>query len=142
MLLAWETGGAWTEEETARELSVSVERVREWRAIRRILAMPDDRGTTVYPAAQFAPGKQDAAAILPGLERVIAVAGEHLHPRELFGILATHQAMLATSQERSRTGFAALVDGDADAVVAMLVHVTTEDDHDAPVVLPPPKLVP
>ena len=93
--------------------------------------MPNDQGIPVYPAVQFFPKKNGAAAILPGMDRVIAAAS-HLHPRELFGILASHQAWLATDIQRTRTPFAALAAGEADSVVAMLVRTLTPDDLDAP----------
>ncbi len=131
MLLAYATGGAWSDEEAASALGVTADVVQAWHRDRRVLAMPDDDGVLVYPAIQFMPGTQGEAAILPGMARVIAAAG-HLHPREVFGLLASHQGWLATKRERARTPFAALAAGDADAVIAMLAHILTPDDLDAP----------
>ena len=132
MQLAIETGGAWPEAEAAHVLGVSVQELRAWQRDRRVLAFDDDSRCMVHPAIQYMPNRAGAAAILPGLDRVLATIGDYLQPQEIFGLLASHQVWLATGTERARTGFAALAHGDADRVVEMARYVVTPADLGAP----------
>ena len=53
-----DTGGAWSEDEALYMTGLTLEELRESVDARKILAVPDDEGTIVYPAALFLTGQR------------------------------------------------------------------------------------
>ncbi len=129
------TGGLWRADEAQAALGVSRAALHAWRAAGRVLALPLADGSFGYPVAQFVRGASDAVPPRPhpDLPRVLAAAGP-LTPHELFGVLAAPQPALADGEAPAEppTGFDALHAGGAARVAALLRHLTTPDDADAP----------
>lgn len=80
--------------------------------------------------ADTRPSEPDAATLTlrKVLREMAAVVGDRLAPTELVGILFTPQPAL-----RERTPAEMILAGDAAPVIALLQHLMTEDDRDAPI---------
>jgi hypothetical protein len=107
---------AYTEDEVASALGISVSAVRDRRSARTLWAV-DDAGTWLYPAAQF---DVTPPRLIPGLDAVLPALPADLHPAAVAGFLATPQPDLSkdgrglTVQEWLRAG------GDVDPVLRLI----------------------
>ncbi len=147
------TGGFWTAEECHARLRLSRARLHQLRQERRILALSLGGTALGYPVVQFVRLSIGKLRPHPGLQQVL-IAGDRLHPVELFGLLALPQPTLGRTPatdprqvdvalgnpgqiaygdhaERTRTGWEAIHDGDASLVVALLRHLLTRNENSA-----------
>lgn len=122
-------GGMWRAAEAQEQLGVTRAALQQWREAKKVIALPLVDGSFGYPVAQFAQPKTDLEKPrpLPGVAEVLAAAGDTLSPAELISLLSVPQPYLG-----GRTGFE-LLHVDPDPVIAMVRHVATPDDADAPV---------
>lgn len=129
------TGGLWRADAAQAALGVSRAALHDWRAARRVLALPLADGSFGYPVAQFAPAASDVDAPRPhrGMAAVLEAAGT-LTPHELFVFLATPQPALGENGPAGtapRTGFEALAAGDDERVADLVAFLMTPDDASA-----------
>lgn len=122
-------GGLWRAAEAQQQLGVSRATLQQWREAKRVIALSLVDGSFGYPVAQFAQPATDLEKPRPlaAVTEVLAAAGDALSPAELISVLSVSQPFLG-----GRTGFD-LLHVDPDPVIAMIRHIATPDDADAPV---------
>ncbi len=108
--------------------------LQNWRTTRRVVALERDDGSFAYPVAQFQKPRSDMTSPrpYPALSELGAIVGDRLTEEELVVLLATPQDELISATGRARNAFDRLADGDADAVIAMVMRVVTPADDGAP----------
>lgn len=129
-----ESGGVWPADKAIEQLSVTRSTLQNWRTSRRVLALERADGSFAYPVAQFQQPRSDMTSPrpYPALSALAAIVGDRLTTEELVVLLATPQEELTSTQGHARNAFDALADGDADAVIAMVLRVVTPADEGAP----------
>jgi hypothetical protein len=107
---------AYSEDEVALALGISVSTVRDQRAARTLWAVADS-GIWLYPAIQF---DGPPIRLIPGLDAVLPALPADLHPAAVAGFLETPQSNLwkdgsaLTVQDWLKRG------GDADRVLRLI----------------------
>ena len=129
-----ESGGVWPADRAMEQLGVTRSTLQNWRTSRRVLALERDDGSFAYPVAQFQQPRSDMTSPrpYPALSELGAIVGDRLTAEELVVLLATPQEELVSATGAARNAFDALADGDAEAVIAMVLRVVTPADDGAP----------
>lgn len=107
---------AYTEDEIASALGISVSAVRDRRAARTLWAV-DEAGEWLYPAPQF---DGTPARLVPGLDAVLPALPPDLHPAAVAGFLETPQTDLRKDGSTLTVRAWLKGGGDADHVLRLI----------------------
>jgi hypothetical protein len=122
-------GGVWTTDEATTHLGLTRQTLQNWRAQRRVVALPRHDGSFVYPVAQFEASSADTGASrpYPAIQVINTLLADLMVAEELVAFLATPQEALSHG-DVPRTPFAAMRDGATDDVLAMARWIAAPPD--------------
>jgi hypothetical protein len=126
-------GGVWRSDEAQRHLGVSRETLREWRSAGKVLALPVEGGTFVYPVAQFVTqGHLARPRPHPAIADAVRILGATQPVEMIVYTLGTRRYPYADKDGgEPRTGFEALRAGDTERVLEHLKRLVMPDNGDA-----------